>query len=111
MAGLAGLPPSFPLAHWCQLMTQGNATLNMMRWCCLNPLLSAHEALEGTFSFDATPMAPLGTEVLVHQKSSQRKTWDYHAAKAWYLSHAASHYRCICVIMKDTGGECITDTF
>ena len=25
-----------------------------------------HEALKGTFSFDATPMAPLGTEVLVH---------------------------------------------
>jgi hypothetical protein len=49
-AGLAGLPQLFPLAHWCQLMTQSDATLNMMRPCHLNPLLSAHEALEGTFS-------------------------------------------------------------
>ncbi len=111
-AGLAGLPPSFPLAHsWCRLTTQSNAMLNMMHPCRLNPLLSAHEALEGTFSFDATPMALLGTEVLVHQKPNQCKTWGYHAAKAWYLSHAASHYRCICVIMKDTGGERVMDMF
>jgi hypothetical protein len=68
MAGLSGLPPSFPLANWCQLMMQSNATLYMIRPCCLNSLLSAHKALEGTFLFDAMPMAPLGTEVLVHQK-------------------------------------------
>jgi hypothetical protein len=85
--------------------------LNMMRPCCLNPLLSMHKALEGTFSFDATLMAPLGTEVLVHQKPSRHKTWGYHAAKAWYLSHAASHYNCICIIMKETGGERVTDMF
>ncbi len=82
MAGLSGLPPLFPLARWCQLTMQSNAMLNMMHPCCLNPLLSAHEVLEGTFSFDATPMAPLGTEVLVHQKPGRCKTWGYHAAKA-----------------------------
>jgi hypothetical protein len=111
MAGIAGLPPSFPLAHWCRLTAQSNAMLNMMRLCCFNPLLSAHKALEGTFLFDPRLMALLGTEVLVHQKPSRHKTWGYHAAKAWYLSHAAAHYRCICVIMKDTGGECVMDTF
>jgi hypothetical protein len=110
-AGIAGLPLLFPLANWCRLTTQGNAMLNMMRPCCLDPLLSAHKALEGTFLFDATPMALLGTEVLVHQKPGRHKTWGYHAAKAWYLSHATAHYRCICVIMKDMGGERVTDTF
>jgi hypothetical protein len=85
--------------------------LNMMHLCCLNPLLSTHKALEGTFLFDATPMAPLGTEVLVHQKPSWRKTWGYHATKAWYLSHAASQYNCICVIMKKTGVERVMDMF
>jgi hypothetical protein len=78
--------------------------LNMMPPCCLNPLLSMHKALEGTLLFDAMPMALLSTEVLVHQKPGPCKTWGYHAAKAWYLSHAADCYRCICVIMKDTGG-------
>jgi hypothetical protein len=73
-AGIAGLPPSFPLAHWCQLTMQSDAMLNMMRPCCLNPLLSAHESFERTFLFDATPTAPLSTEVLVHQKPGRCKT-------------------------------------
>ncbi len=70
-------------------------TLNMMRPCHLNPLLSAHEVMEGSFLFDAMPLAPLGTKVLVHLKPTQRKSWGYHAAKEWYLSHAANHYQCI----------------
>jgi hypothetical protein len=82
-----------------------------MRPCCLNPLLSVHKALEGAFSFDATPMAPLSTEVLVHQKPSQHKMWGYHATKAWYFAHAATHYHCICVIMKEMGSERVTDMF
>jgi hypothetical protein len=102
-AGTARLPPSFPLDHWCRLTTQSNAILNMMRPCCLNHLLSMHKALKGTFSFDATLMAPLDTEVLVHQKPSQSRTWGYHAAKAWHLSHAAAHYCYIHVIMKAIG--------
>jgi hypothetical protein len=59
----------------------------------------------------STPMAPLGTEVLVHMKSNQQRMWGYHASEAWYLSHAANHYRCIQVLMADTGGKRITDTF
>ena len=95
LAGIAGLPKSFPIANWCRLTKQCDATLNMLRPCCQNPLLSAHKALEGSFSFDATPMAPLGTEVLVHMKPNRRSTWGYHASKAWYLSHSPNHYRCI----------------
>jgi hypothetical protein len=83
----------------------------MLHPCCQNPLLSAHEALEGSFSFNATPMAPLGMEILVHMKPNQRSTWGYHASKAWYLSHSPNHYRCIRVLMADTGGERTTDTF
>ena len=57
LSGIAGLPKSFPIANWCRLTTQCDATLNMLCPCRQNPRLSAHEALEGTFSFDATPMA------------------------------------------------------
>jgi hypothetical protein len=110
-AGIAGIPPSFPIANWCRLTAQTGMMLNMMRPCRLNPLLLAHEAIDGSFSFNATPLAPLGTEVLIHLKPSRRLTWGYHAAKAWYLSRAMNHYRCIRVIMKDTGAERVTDTF
>ncbi len=106
-----GLTKPFSIANWCCLTTQCNATLNMLRPCCQNPLILAHEALEGLFSFNATPMAPLGTEVLVHMKPNQRCTWGYHASNAWYLLHAANHYHCIRVIMANTGSKRITDTF
>ena len=48
----------FPRRHYltCRLTTQCDVTLNMLCPCRQNPLLSAHEALEGSFSFDATPM-------------------------------------------------------
>ncbi len=111
LAGIAGLPKSFPIANWCRLTKQCDATLNMLRPCRQNPLLSAHKALEGTFSFDATPMAPLGTEVLVHMKPNRRSTWGYHTSKAWYLSHSPNRYRCIWVLMANTGGKRITNTF
>jgi hypothetical protein len=110
-AGIAGIPSLFLIANWCQLTPQNDMTLNMMRPCCLNPLLSAHKAMEGLFLFDATPLALLGTKVLVHLKPTCRKSWGYHAAKAWYLSHATNHYQCIRVIMRDTRGKRITDTF
>jgi hypothetical protein len=68
LAGIAGLIKSFPIANWCPLTMQCNATLNMLPPCHQNPLLLAHEVLEGSFSFEATPMAPLGAEVLMHMK-------------------------------------------
>jgi hypothetical protein len=68
LASMAGLPKSFPIANWCCLTMQCNATLNMLRPCRQNPLLLAHKALEGSFSFNETPMAPLGTEALMHMK-------------------------------------------
>ncbi len=94
-AGIAGIPSLFSINIWCRLTPQSNMTLNMVHPCCLNPLLSAHKAMDGLFSFDAMPLAPLGTKVLVHLKPTQRKSWGYDSAKVWYLSHAANHYRCI----------------
>ena len=55
----AGTPPSFKMANWCRMLEQADITLNMMRPCTLNPNLSAFEAMEGMYSFDATPMAPV----------------------------------------------------
>ena len=81
-----------------------------MRPCTQNPNLSAHEALEGMFSFDATPMAPIGTECMIHIKPTSRHTWGYHAIKAWYFAPALNHYRCIRAVT-DTGTVRLTDTF
>jgi hypothetical protein len=67
-AGIAGIPLLFPIANWCRLTPQSNMTLNMMRPCRLNLLLSTHEEMGGLFLFNAMPLALLGTKVLVHLK-------------------------------------------
>jgi hypothetical protein len=91
LAGMVGLPKLFPR---CRLTAQ-YATLSMLCPFCQNSLLLAHKALEGLFYFNATPMAPLGTEVIVHMKPNCWCTLGYHASNAWYLSHAVNHCQCI----------------
>jgi hypothetical protein len=106
----AGTPSTYRLSNWCKDLERTDITLNMMRPCTQNPKLSAYKALEGMFSFDATPMAPIGTECMVHVKPSRRQTWGYHAIKAWYFAPALNHYRCVKVVT-DTGAVRTTDTF
>lgn len=81
-----------------------------MRTCRQNPLLSAHTALHGEFHFDATPMAPPGTETLAQVKPGIREAWGFHSMEAWYVGPAPMHYRCYTVIAKKSGAEHITDT-
>jgi hypothetical protein len=56
-----GTPSTYHLSNWCKDLDQTNFTLNMIHPCTQNPNLSTHNTMEGVFSFDATPMAPIGT--------------------------------------------------
>mgnify|MGYP003330606412 CR=1 FL=1 len=75
-SGLAGVDPKFPLSEWDRLIPQTNITLNLLRSSRINPKLSAYAYIHGFFNFQATPMAPPGTKVLVHMHSEKRGTWD-----------------------------------
>ena len=66
--------------------------------------------MEGMFSFDRTPMAPIGTEVMIHVKPTSRQAWGYHTIPAWYLTPALSHYRCIKAVT-EAGAVRVSDTF
>ena len=52
--------------------------MNLLRSSRINNNLSAYEQLEGTFDFNKTPLAPLGTKVLAYEMPSHLKTWDEH---------------------------------
>ena len=41
--------------------------------------------MEGEFHFDATPIAPPGSRMLMHDKPGKRKTFGMNAKLAWYL--------------------------
>ena len=72
IAGLSSVHPDFPLLEWDRLAFQGMLTLNLLRNSRVNPKLSAWEYLFGRYDFNATPIAPPGMKMVVHQKPSQR---------------------------------------
>jgi hypothetical protein len=56
--------------------------------------LSAHAQLRGAFDYNRSRLAPPGTCVLDHEKTSIRGTWSPHAVGGWYLGRTTKHYRC-----------------
>ena len=62
IAILAGLPGSFPIRLWCELLPQAELTLNILRPSHARPKVSAHTYRFGPFNFDQTPLAPIGYE-------------------------------------------------
>jgi hypothetical protein len=87
-AGICSVDQAFPLHLWPHLIEQATITINLLRASQRNPQVSAHSVLEGNFNFDATPMAPPGTKVLIHEKPQQRGSWDPHGIEGWYLGPA-----------------------
>ena len=107
---LASLPPKFPIGYWCRLLDQVDFSVNIVRPCRMNPLLSAWAAMEGEYHFDATPIAPPGSEMLMHEKPNRRRTFGYNAKKAFYTGPCFKHYRSFKGILPSTGAERISDT-
>ena len=57
-----------------------------------------------------TPLAPPGTKVFLHEKPSQRLSWDSHGTEGWYLGPALEHYRCYPMFFNKSKAERVTDT-
>lgn len=110
IAILSNTHKKFPLYLWDLLVPQAQMTLNMLRTSRINPKLSAYEQLEGIFNFNRTPLAPPGTKVIIHEKPTQRQTWEPHGQDGWYIGPAMEHYRCYKVYVSATGAERIADT-
>ena len=109
-AGLASLDPAFPIAEWDRLLDQAFLTLNLLRPARVNPSLSAYTYLFGLFDFNATPLAPPGTRVIVHSKPEKRASWDPNGKEGWYVGPSPQHYRCMKCFMSKTRSEINSDT-
>lgn len=98
-----------PITEWYRLLQQSEMTLNSLLPSRINPKLSSYAMMEGQHDYNKVPLAPPGAKVIVHVKSSQRKSWDYHGKLGWYVGLALDHYRCFRIFMPHTGLEIITD--
>ena len=110
IAILAGIAPDFPRNLWDLLLPQTEMTLNLLRQSNSNPKISAWEAFNGVFSYNHTPLGPLGCRVLIHKKTGNRNSWDYRGAEGWGYGVAEYHYRCQKVISKATKATQVSDT-
>ena len=110
-SSLASVPNDFPMALWCRMCDQVDLSVNIIRKCRQNPLLSAWAAMNGEYHFEANPIAPPGTQMMMHEKPGRRRTWGFNAKKAWYLGPCFKHYRSVRGILPSTGGERISDTY
>ena len=72
--GIIGNYKLFPMHLWDRLLDQSQITLNILRPSRCNPKISAHAVMEGKFEFNKTPLVPIGTKVVGHEKPNRRHT-------------------------------------
>ena len=92
---LRAADPGYPEKQWDHFITQAALTINLLRNWRFIPKLSAHASLHGTFDYNKSPLAPLGTRVLVHDKTTNCRTWAPRGTKGWYIGPDLEHYWCI----------------
>ena len=72
--------------------------------------MSAYAHLSGPFDYNKMPLAPMGCEAQVHEKTDKRSTWAYHSVDGWYLFTSPEHYRTHNCHIKHTKSERLSDT-
>jgi hypothetical protein len=92
VAMLCSTDKNFPMHLWDRLIPHAVITLSLLRQSRLNPQLSAHAQLNGLFDYNATPLAPPGTRVIIHEKPDKRGSWAPHGQNGWYVGLTMEHY-------------------
>ena len=111
IATLATAPRDFPMQIWDLLVPFAEMTLNLMRGTGQTATISAWQQLHGPFSYNATPFAPPGTQVLCFESSGKRSSWAPHGKLGYYLGPSMTgHYRCHRIWISETRDVRVTDT-
>ena len=107
---LAGVADDFPPHLWDWLLPQTEITINLIRQSNATPNVSAYAHLSGPFDYNKMPLAPLGCQVQVHEKTDKQGTWAFHSIDGWYLSTSPIHYRTHRCHVKGTTRDRLSDT-
>ena len=107
---LAGKATSFPSNLRDRLLPQAEVTINLLQKSNSKPNVSAYTHLSGTFDYNKIPLAPMGCEAQVHEKTDKRGTWAYHSVDGWYLATSPEQYRTHLCHVKITNSKRFTDT-
>ncbi len=89
---LARVADDFLPNLWDQLLPQTKITINLIQQSNATPNVSAYAHLSRLFDYNKMPLAPMGCEAQVHEKSNKPGTWAYHLVNGWYLFTLPEHY-------------------
>ena len=107
---LAGVSSTLPNFLWYKLLPQTKVTLNLLRQSNISPAIFAWDHFNGPFNFGATPIAPLGSPTVIHNKSGTCKSWDFRVRKGFTIGPALKHYCCFQVVDSTKKSIIISDT-
>jgi hypothetical protein len=107
---MAGVADNFPPSLWDRLLPQTKIRINLIRQSNATPNVSAYAHLSGLFDYNKMPLAPMGCEAQVHEKTDKRGTWAYHSVDGWYLFTSPEHYCTHNCHIKHTKSKQLSDT-
>jgi hypothetical protein len=67
ISALATTDNKFPLQLWDKLTSQVKNTLNLMQASCIDPNMSAYEAIWGPYDWNHFPLAPPGCKAIIYE--------------------------------------------
>ena len=85
---------------WDILLPQTELTLNLLLQANLNPSRSVWSYFHGPFNYDATPIGPLGCDIIAHKNTGTRHSWDFRGADGCSVGVELQHYRCHTIVEK-----------
>ncbi len=84
---LAGVSNDFPPSLWDRLLPQTEITINLIQQSDATPNVSAYAHLSSPIDYNKMPLAPMGCNAQVHEKTNKQGTWAFHLVDRWYLFH------------------------
>jgi hypothetical protein len=100
----------FPPSLWDQLLPQTEITINLTWQSNATPNMSAYAHLSEPFDYNKMPLAPMGCNTQVHEKTDKRGTWAFHLVDGRYLFSSSEHYRTHNCHVKHTKSKHLSDT-
>jgi hypothetical protein len=107
---LAGVANDFPPNRWDWLLPQTEITINLIQQSNTTPNVSAYAHLSRPFTYNKMPLAPMGCEAQVHEKTDKCGTWAYRLVDGWYLFTSPEHYRTTNCHIKHTKSKQLSNT-
>ena len=109
ISGISSTHKYFLVHLCCPILLHVIHTLKLLWQSLMNLKIAGYAYLNGELDYNATPLSPPGTQVIIHENPTVRGRWTSHGVKVWYLGPSMNHYWFHHVYVTKTRGEWVSD--